>query len=87
MDNRGTLLNNICMIFPQNRTRLILLLILITLPVTSIWANQVIYDKKYGDVTDLFTKGNSKYIIRYNHKFDDKVVIPSSCEIFLMEDV
>lgn len=64
------------------KTRCFLFILLMLIVSQEVQAKRVIYDRLNQDVIALFTKRNTKYVIRYNHNFKGKVVIPHGCEIY-----
>lgn len=61
--------------------RYFILTFLLILSSNNAMAIKVIYDKPNQDVTSLFSKNNAKYVIRYNHHFESKIVLPQCSEI------
>ena len=54
------------------------------IPINGACAKNIVYDKPNQDVSLLFKNSNTKYVIRYNHKSKNPVVVPRGCEIEFM---
>lgn len=61
--------------------RYFIFILLLLLPSDNMMAIKVIYDKPNQDISLLFNKRNTKYVIRHNHKFEKKINVPQDCEI------
>lgn len=61
-------------------SHIILVLYLLLMP-SSIYAKRIIYDEPNSKLISLFKTRGAKYVIRYNHKSSDKVIVPPESEI------
>ena len=63
-------------------TSIVLFFMLAIVSSERVFAKRIIYDAPDKPIQSLFSAKNAKYVINYDHQFEQTIIIPNDCEIF-----